>query len=108
MLSYACCQYVVTRVTLYHSALVDLSRSRSVHAVEHEPCCPDPQFISANDCKAVHYGVCSPLLKLPSFSVRPASPAIIMAPQPPRSPVGDIYGNGVEYRWAGSRPTPGR
>lgn len=84
MLSYACCQYVVTRVTLYHSALVDLSRSRSVHAVEHEPCCPDPQFISANDCKAVHYGVCSPLLKLPSFSVRPASPAIIMAPQPPR------------------------
>ncbi|KAH6939614.1 hypothetical protein HPB50_019954 [Hyalomma asiaticum] len=84
MLSYACCQYVVTRVTLYHSALVDLSRSRSVHAVEHEPCCPDPQFISANDCKAVHYGVCSPLLKLPPFSVRPASPAIIMAPQPPR------------------------
>ncbi|XP_065296035.1 platelet binding protein GspB isoform X4 [Dermacentor albipictus] len=84
MLSYACCQYVVTRVTLYHSALVDLSRSRSVHAVEHEPCCPDPQFISANDCKAVHYGVCSPLLKLPSFSVAPTSPAIIMAPQPPR------------------------
>ncbi|XP_037561193.2 uncharacterized protein LOC119440346 [Dermacentor silvarum] len=84
MLSYACCQYVVTRVTLYHSALVDLSRSRSVHAVEHEPCCPDPQFIAANECKAVHYGVCSPLLKLPSFSVAPASPAIIMAPQPPR------------------------
>ncbi|KAL3216569.1 hypothetical protein MRX96_032897 [Rhipicephalus microplus] len=84
MLSYACCQYVVTRVTLYHSALVDLSRSRSVHVVEHEPCCPDPQLISANNCKAVHYGVCSPLLKLPSYAVRPASAAIIMAPQPPR------------------------
>ncbi|XP_077513907.1 uncharacterized protein LOC144124864 isoform X2 [Amblyomma americanum] len=84
MLNYACCQYVVTRVTLYHSALVDLSRSRSVHAVEHEPCCPDPQFISAHECKAVHYGICSPLLKLPSFAVGPASPSINMAPQPPR------------------------
>ncbi|XP_077555415.1 uncharacterized protein LOC144169881 [Haemaphysalis longicornis] len=85
MLNYACCKYVVTRVTLYHSALVDLSRSRSVHAVEHEPCCPDPQFISAHDCKAVHHGFCSPLLKLPSFSVgRSASSATTMAPQPPR------------------------
>lgn len=83
MLNYAPCQYVVTRVTTYHSCLVDLSRSRSVHAVEHQPCCPDPQLLVASDCKAVHYGLCSPLLKLPSFTVGPTSP-IKTAPPPPR------------------------
>ncbi|XP_064456710.1 mucin-5AC-like [Ornithodoros turicata] len=81
MFNYACCKYVVTRVTLYHSALVDLSRSRSVHAVEHQPCCPDPLLFSAVDCKAVHYGWCSPLLKLPSFVVGHSAPAETIAPQ---------------------------
>ncbi|CAN7997660.1 unnamed protein product [Ixodes hexagonus] len=84
MLNYACCKYVVTKATVYHSSLIDLSRSRSVHAVEHQPCCPDPQLLSAADCKAVHYGLCSPLLKLPSFSVAPTSPTKT-APQPPRA-----------------------
>lgn len=84
MLNYACCKYVVTKATVYHSSLIDLSRSRSVHAVEHQPCCPDPQLLSAADCRAVHYGLCSPLLKLPSFSVAPTSPTKT-APQPPRA-----------------------
>lgn len=87
MLNYACCKYVVTRVTLYHSSLVDLSRSRSIHAVEHQPCCPDPLLFSSVDCNAVHYGLCSPLLKLPSFVVGHAAPGATgkIAPQPQRA-----------------------
>lgn len=93
------CHYVVTSVTFYHSALVDLTYSRSVHAVEHDPCCPDPTQLSASECKAVHYGLCSPLLKLPSFSIppttvsNPASPATPkgtsspLTPTTPNSPV---------------------
>lgn len=66
------CSVLVTRVTWYNCALVDLSRSRSVHALEHEPCCPDPSKLSSSECHAVHYGLCSPLLKLPPFSLPPA------------------------------------
>ncbi|KFM58787.1 hypothetical protein X975_14349, partial [Stegodyphus mimosarum] len=79
------CHYVVTSVTFYHSALVDLTRSRSVHAVEHDPCCPDPTKLSASECKAVHYGLCSPLLKLPSFSI---PPAVTSTPSSPATPKG--------------------
>ncbi|XP_055935624.1 serine/threonine-protein phosphatase 2A regulatory subunit B'' subunit alpha-like isoform X2 [Argiope bruennichi] len=98
------CHYVVTSVTFYHSALVDLTCSRSVHAVEHDPCCPDPTKLSADECKAVHYGLCSPLLKLPSFSIPPAttsspsspatpkgtssSPLVSSTPSPPITPKG--------------------
>lgn len=79
--NYVCCQLAVTKVTVFYSALVDLTRSRSVHAVEHDPCCPDPHKLPGTECKAVHYGICSPLLKLPSFStplvgsLSPSSPA---------------------------------
>ncbi|XP_023219114.1 serine/threonine-protein phosphatase 2A regulatory subunit B'' subunit beta-like isoform X1 [Centruroides sculpturatus] len=66
------CTVLVSRVTWYNCALVDLSRSRSVHALEHEPCCPDPSKLSSSECHAVHYGLCSPLLKLPPFSLPPA------------------------------------
>ncbi|XP_013773902.1 uncharacterized protein LOC106458889, partial [Limulus polyphemus] len=69
--NYVCCQLAVTKVTVFYSALVDLTRSRSVHAVEHDPCCPDPHKLPGTECKAVHYGICSPLLKLPSFSSPP-------------------------------------
>lgn len=79
------CHYVVTSVTFYHSALVDLTRSRSVHAVEHDPCCPDPTKLSAAECKAVHYGLCSPLLKLPSFSIPPATTSNPASPATPKS-----------------------
>ncbi|KAG8184394.1 hypothetical protein JTE90_004566 [Oedothorax gibbosus] len=78
------CYYVVTSVTFYHSATVEISQSRSVHAVEHDPCCPDPTKLSAEDCKAVHYGLCSPLLKLPSFTVPPAQTT--SAPSSPGTP----------------------
>lgn len=78
------CHYVVTSVTFYHSALVDLTRSRSVHAVEHDPCCPDPTKLSASECKAVHYGLCSPLLKLPSFSIPPATASNPASPATPK------------------------
>ncbi|GIX90620.1 uncharacterized protein CEXT_643361 [Caerostris extrusa] len=78
------CHYVVTSVTFYHSALVDLTRSRSVHAVEHDPCCPDPTKLSADECKAVHYGLCSPLLKLPSFSIPPATTSSPPSPATPK------------------------
>lgn len=79
------CHYVVTSVTFYHSALVDLTRSRSVHAVEHDPCCPDPTKLSASECKAVHYGLCSPLLKLPSFSIPPETTSNPASPATPKS-----------------------
>lgn len=80
------CDYVVTSVTFYHSAIVDLTQSRSVHAVEHDPCCPDPTKLSAEECKAVHYGLCSPLLKLPSFSIPPAQTS--SSPSSPATPKG--------------------
>lgn len=78
------CHYVVTSVTFYHSALVDLTHSRSVHAVEHDPCCPDPTKLSASECKAVHYGLCSPLLKLPSFSIPPVTSSSPASPATPK------------------------
>ena len=78
------CHYVVTSVTFYHSALVDLTYSRSVHAVEHDPCCPDPTKLSASECKAVHYGLCSPLLKLPSFSIPPTTTSNPASPATPK------------------------
>ncbi|GFY59183.1 uncharacterized protein TNIN_271851 [Trichonephila inaurata madagascariensis] len=78
------CHYVVTSVTFYHSALVDLTRTRSVHAVEHDPCCPDPTKLSADECKAVHYGLCSPLLKLPSFSIPPVTTSSPPSPATPK------------------------
>lgn len=78
------CDYVVTSVTFYHSALVDKSQTRTIHSVEHDPCCPDPTKLSAEDCKAVHYGLCSPLLKLPSFTIPPAQTT--SAPSSPGTP----------------------
>lgn len=56
-------QRVATSVTFCRSVLVDLKAWRSLHCIEHLPCFPNPELLPAEGCRAVHYGVCSPLVK---------------------------------------------
>lgn len=70
------CHYLVTTLTFYYSTVTDLTLSRSVHATELEPCCPDPFLLSSSECRAIHYGQCSSLLKLPTFAIVPPNCSI--------------------------------
>lgn len=77
------CHYLVTTLTFYYSTVTDLTLSRSVHATELEPCCPDPFLLSSSECRAIHYGQCSSLLKLPTFSIVPPNCSIDRKVQKP-------------------------
>lgn len=76
---------VVTSVNRFHSSVVDLRPSRTVHSVLHQSC--SPAFGSSSfctdigsrvDCQAVHFGFCYPVQKL--------SPTVIsLEPQLPEN-----------------------
>uniref|UniRef100_T1J4V3 EF-hand domain-containing protein n=1 Tax=Strigamia maritima TaxID=126957 RepID=T1J4V3_STRMM len=61
------CRLVVSSVTPYRAAIVDIRRRRTVHCVDALPCLvlnPDPLAKGSGqvDCRAVHYGVCVPVI----------------------------------------------
>ncbi len=62
---------VSTRIISYYSVRVDLSSSKSIHALEHCPCITDPKLgLNGADCGAVHYGLCSPLILPPAVDLQ--------------------------------------
>ena len=91
--------FVHTKVTLYHSNLVDLRVSRTVHSTES---CSANQgtSLTGNKCGAVHYGRCTPvtLVSTSTLSTPPRS-TLVSTPQnststppsPPRTMVNVVH-----------------